>query len=862
MTRRTPLQVLVVLLACATLLQMSHTARASINTTGSPGWNIFTTTSLGYRYGPSIILDSTGMNVWTCSPGASGAWDYIRYKKSTDGGHTWGTESIVLQPTPGSADNFSTCDPGVVEFGGYYYIAYTSTTDARGTNNNVFVARGTSPTGPFSKWNGSGWGGNPAPFITYNGPSDFYGAGEPSLVVLGTTLYIYYSWVSTDSSGNPILQTRVSTASTSDANWPGNVTYQGVAVNKRNDQAADSCDVKYIDAYGKFLAVNTINRFGPKAYIQAWESTDGVNFVPSDIGRDNLLPYLHNDGISGDGSGHIDVTQTQYVGYAYGSQWAVWNTYLNPWTLSNDDLPGKVSIYSVEPKNGAIRLEFQTDTSATSYTIKYGTQSGNYTSSITGVAGSPYTLSGLTNGTRYFIAVDAVNSNGNSVDSSQATAIPQNFQLSTAVSATASSQLSGWAASNAIDGSYTTTYSSAGHTAAASTEWIYVDEGANVVIGRLVVSNRQRELTVGPTFDGNLDTQIQVSTDASTWFNVDYRLNMYPIFDDDGYAKTVFDFAQPIYARYVRLYSTKLNADSSGNYYLQVAEIQPYASPAAAIASTYLTGWEPGRILDLDPNTSYSSAAGNTTQWVGINLGSVQTIDGINLTPRIYNSAPVCFPVNFTLQSSTDGVNWTNIPGQSYTNYPSPGTNVQSFTFSSPVQAQYIRVYATQLSKDQYNNYYLQMAGMVVKQTIPFTATASSTVNSGFAVSNVTDGISATAWSSTAHSSANSTEWLQLDMGASYRVQDLRLVPRDGSCFPSAFAITYSTDGVNWTAAPGQSYIDFANPASLGTTPNPVQLMQFSTPITARYFKITATQLTADSFGNYYFQLADVFIDQ
>jgi hypothetical protein len=87
-------------------------------------------------------------------------------------------------------------------------------------------------------------------------------------------------------------------------------------------------------------------------------------------------------------------------------------------------------------------------------------------------------------------------------------------------------------------------------------------------------------------------------------------------------------------------------------------------------------------------------------------------------------------------------------------------------------------------------------------------------------------------------------------------------VPRDGNAFPSSFAISYSTDGTHWSAVPGQSYSSFVNPAAAGTTPNPVQLMQFSTPVTARYFMITATQLTADAFGNYYFQLADIFIDQ
>ena len=451
-----------------------------------------------------------------------------------------------------------------------------------------------------------------------------------------------------------------------------------------------------------------------------------------------------------------------------------------------------------------------------------------------------------------------MNANGTGADSPQVTAKPQNYQLVTQVNAVASSQISGWPPSNAIDGSFVTNYSSQPHTSATATEWIYVDAGVSSAIGRLVIGYRQRDGQAAPTLDNNLHTQIQVSTDGSTWFSVDYRLNKYNIIDDDGLEKTIVDFNQPLYGRYVRLYSTSLNSDIYNYFYLQVGEIQTYSVPMSAIASSYQTGWEPWRILDTDLNTVYSSNAGDSTPWIGINLGSVQQIAGLNLTPRAAGS---CFPVSFVLQSSNDGVNWTAIPGQSYTNYANPGSNVVSFSFSSPVTAQYVRVYTTQMGKDSNGSLFLQMAQITINQTVQFTATASSQLT-GWAASNVTDDNPATAWSSAGHAAANSTEWIELDMGSSHRVQDLRLVPRGGCCFPTAFAITYSADNITWHQVPGQTYTSFVNPASVGTTPNPVELFFFSTPVTARYFKITATQLTADSFGSYYFQLGDVLIDQ
>ena len=57
--------------------------------------------------------------------------------------------------------------------------------------------------GPQAVWDASGHTQN------FNDPMvDVYGAGEPSLVVNGTTLYIYYSWISRDSvTAKPVHQT-------------------------------------------------------------------------------------------------------------------------------------------------------------------------------------------------------------------------------------------------------------------------------------------------------------------------------------------------------------------------------------------------------------------------------------------------------------------------------------------------------------------------------------------------------------------------------------------------------------------------------------------------------------------------------
>ena len=247
--------------------------------------------------------------------------DQASYQRSTDGGRTWSEEVMTLKPTEFSSDHFSVCDPGVAYWNGYYYIGYTSTENPGMTENYAYVARGQNPDGPWEKWNGNGWGGDPEPVVVFDGTPTQFGAGEPSIVVLDDTIYFYYSWC--DGS----VTTRVATASTNDPNWPGNLVHHGTAIDKSGVDGADHSDVKYREDIGKFQAINTASRMTANGYIMLWQSDDGLKFEKIAEIRDNIMPGCHNCGWSGDRQGHIRSGQQQYIAYAYGiGTWGVWNT--------------------------------------------------------------------------------------------------------------------------------------------------------------------------------------------------------------------------------------------------------------------------------------------------------------------------------------------------------------------------------------------------------------------------------------------------------------------------------------------------------------------------------------------------------
>lgn len=298
--------------------------------TSYTGFDVFAPVknSWGYRYAPSIIYYPDGSaDAWFATPGMKGEWDWFSYKHSTDGGKTWSKEKIVLQPTPDSMDHYSVCDPGVIYFGGYYYIGYTSTIVSTngGINNNVFVARSKNPDGPFEKWNGSGWGGDPQPIVYYNESDDNWGAGEPSFVVLGSTLYVYYTWICDVGEFK-----YVATADASDPNWPATMDFKGRAFT--NPAGNDQIDVVYVEDAGLFLGVQTSRRFTENSGIQLWESKDGIHFIKGEFFTKNIAKYCHNMGIAKRSNGHIQLKDNLFIGYAFSGggdgtdYWGKWAT--------------------------------------------------------------------------------------------------------------------------------------------------------------------------------------------------------------------------------------------------------------------------------------------------------------------------------------------------------------------------------------------------------------------------------------------------------------------------------------------------------------------------------------------------------
>ncbi len=324
------------------------------------GWDVFVPAAADhpdYRFNPSMIRNEDGsVDAWFSAPGDGyREYDYVTYKHSTDYAHTWSEEKVVLSPTPNSPDALSVCDPDVFFYNGYYYIGYSSTINKtdKGLCNSAFLARSENPDGPFEKWNGNGWGGLPVPLVYFDGVDIGWGCGEPSFVVMDHTLYIYVTKDSFSPEPKRVRLTEVYTASLIGENWPEEVAYRGVAVDRSDTetdvpedsgavetgtegadpyryQDADCWDVVYVEETGKFLAIGTNRRFLNNSCIVYYESGDGIHFDRVSELNTNVIMRCHNSGIMSDPGGHITPDMPIVIGYAYSGSnhraWGVWGT--------------------------------------------------------------------------------------------------------------------------------------------------------------------------------------------------------------------------------------------------------------------------------------------------------------------------------------------------------------------------------------------------------------------------------------------------------------------------------------------------------------------------------------------------------
>jgi len=119
-----------------------------------------------------------------------------------------------------------------------------------------------------------------------------------------------------------------------------------------------------------------------------------------------------------------------------------------------------------------------------------------------------------------------------------------------------------------------------------------------------------------------------------------------------------------------------------------------------------------GRKLSANGSMGWSSNSNinsNHSESITVDTGSIQTIREADLYPRNDGAnAGYGFPIDFTIQPSSDGTNWTTVLTQSVLQLP---TGAQKYLFT-PFSARYVKVTGTNLrpNPNDNNTYRMQLA--------------------------------------------------------------------------------------------------------------------------------------------------------
>ncbi|MFF5207690.1 discoidin domain-containing protein [Streptosporangium sp. NPDC000396] len=293
------------------------------------------------------------------------------------------------------------------------------------------------------------------------------------------------------------------------------------------------------------------------------------------------------------------------------------------------------------------------------------------------------------------------------------------------VTASSSYQGDGWGTAALIDGRRASApgamgWSSIDNMTANHTEWIRADLGAAHSISRVDLYPRNDGGNTGLGFP--VDFTIQVSADGSSWTTVASRTG-YP--RPNAEVQT-FPFT-PVKARYVKVTGTKLSTDNLGHYHMQFAEIETSggnlalgrtvtsSSSVEYPAESWLrvNATDGGHLSQLWYSMGFSSALSTVQhpEWVTVDLAGPSRVGKVVLWPRSDGgNTGNGFPVDFTIQVSSDNATWTTVASR--TAYPKPGADGQVFAFT-PTTARYVRITGNSLRLDA-PHYLMQFAEIEV----------------------------------------------------------------------------------------------------------------------------------------------------
>jgi hypothetical protein len=449
----------------------------------------------------------------------------------------------------------------------------------------------------------------------------------------------------------------------------------------------------------------------------------------------------------------------------------------------NDFIGGNATTLTTAPTGvtlatnvGVPTLAWSAPAAAVSYNIYRGSTSGGESATpiATGITATTYTDTTATAGASYFYEVTAVNANlaplnGESAPSAEvSTALVK--LTGTPIGTPISWNNNGDTIAQVFDGNFSTGFDAANN---SLTNWVGLDLGAAQNITQIKYAPR-----AGYEFR-MVGGQFQVSTtpDFSSDVLTVYTISSAPVANQFT-TISVNPGGEYRYVRYI-----------GGTQWVNIAEMEVDGTPAAT-SITKLIGTVIGtpiswnnngdtiaQVFDGNFSTFFDAANSNLTNWVGLDLGTAQTISQIKYAPRAgyeFRMLGGQFQVSSTPDFSSNVVTL-------YTITSAPTDNQFTTISVSPGAAyRYVRyVGGTQwvnIAEMEVDGIaaappaYAKLSGTVIGTPISWN-------NNGDTIAQVFDGNFSTYFDAANNSLTN---WVGLDLGSPQTIAQIKFAPRAG----------------------------------------------------------------------------------
>ena len=332
---------------------------------------------------------------WTATTGATG---YTVRRATTSGG----AYTVVVSGITGTTYT----DTGLTDGTTYFYVVTPANTSGDGANS-AEASTATIPAAPTG--------------LTATGS-----VGQIALTwtaSTGATSYNVLRATSSNGSYTTVATGLTDTSYTDTGLANGTTYYYAVTATNASGSSANSTQVNAItapDAPGSVTATA-----GDGQVSLGWAaSTGATSYTVLRATSPNGSYTTVATGLAG--TSHTDTGLSNGTTYYYavvatnGSGSSANSSQVNAITA-----PAAPTGLAATPDNAQVSLLWNSSTGAATYNVLRSTTSGSgYTSVATGLTGTSYTNTGLTNGTTYYYVVTATNTGGTSANSSQVSATP------------------------------------------------------------------------------------------------------------------------------------------------------------------------------------------------------------------------------------------------------------------------------------------------------------------------------------------------------------------------------------------------------------------------------------------------------